>query len=411
MAHVAQYKKDKVNEFTKLIDEYPIIGVVNMQNLPTKQLQKMREKLRDKVLLRMTKRRLINISLDNAQKTNIAKLKEYLNGMPALLFTKENPFSLFSTLKKNKSKAPINAGQTAPNDIVIPAGKTNFTPGPVIGELGSFGIQTAVEDGKVAIKEDKVVAKEGEVVNAKLASLLQRLGVEPMDIGLDLVAVYENKDILTKDVLDIDEDAYKRKFESGAAMAFNLAFNAGYPTRETITLLIQKAAADSRALATEANILTDENVGTLLSKAKSEANSLKSQLDSKAPAEEPAEASTEKAKEEVKEDTEAKDTESEDSDSQSKIETSEPQAEIEEPKEEPAEEVKEEEAPAEETTKSKKDSEPQAEPETPKEETVEEKTKESKEEKAEETAEKEKVKEEAPKEEPKKESKSDSNNS
>jgi len=374
MAHVAQYKKDKVNEFTKLIDEYPIIGVVNMQNLPTKQLQKMREKLRDKVLLRMTKRRLINISLDDAQKTNIAKLKEHLNGMPALLFTKENPFSLFSTLKKNKSKAPINAGQTAPNDIVIPAGKTNFTPGPVIGELGSFDIQTAVEDGKVAIKEDKVVAKEGEVVDAKLASLLQRLGVEPMDIGLDLVAVYENKEILTKDVLDIDEDAYKKNFESGAAMAFNLAFNAGYPTTETITLLIQKAAADSRALATEANILTDENVGTLLSKAESETSSLKSQLDSKAPAEE-------KKEEETKEDTE-----SEDSDSQSKIKTSEPQAELEEPKSEEKEEI-------------------------PKEEAVEEKTKESKEEKAEETAEKEKVKEEAPKEEPKKESKSDSNNS
>jgi len=109
VAHVAQHKKDTVKEFTKLIDEYPIVGVVNMQNLPTKQLQIMRANLREKVDLRMTKRRLINIALDNSKKENIQALKEHLKGMPALLLTKENPFVLFSNLKKNKSKAPISA--------------------------------------------------------------------------------------------------------------------------------------------------------------------------------------------------------------------------------------------------------------------------------------------------------------
>lgn len=278
MTHVAQHKKDKVQEFSKLLDEYSIIGVVNMQNLPTKQLQKMRKNLRGKVLLRMTKRRLLNISLDNSKKEGIDKLKDYMKGMPALLFTNENPFSLYSTLKKNKSKAPISGGQTAPNDIVVPAGKTSFAPGPVIGELGAFGIITAVEDGKIAIKENKVVAKEGEVVDAKLAGLLQRLGVEPMEIGLNLVAVYENKEILTKDVLDIDEDKYREDFQSAATMAFNLAVEIGFPTHETITVLIQKAASDSMALALEANIVTDDTIGIVLAKAEDAASSLKSQL-------------------------------------------------------------------------------------------------------------------------------------
>lgn len=276
MAHVAEYKKETVKTFTKLIDEYPIIGVVNMNNLPTKQLQKMRENLRNTVILKMTKKRLIKIAIDKSKKPNIQLLKDKLKGMPAILFTKENPFALYSTLKKNKSKAPISAGQVAPNDIIVSAGKTNFSPGPVIGELGSFGIKSGVENGKIAIKEDKVVAKEGVVVNAKLAGLLQRLGVEPMEIGLDLVVVYENGEILTKTVLDIDEDAYKNEFQTAARMAFNLAINAAYPTQETIKLLIQKAALESKALAIEANILTDETVGLILSKAQREANALKS---------------------------------------------------------------------------------------------------------------------------------------
>ena len=36
------------------------------------------------------------------KKENITDLEQYLRGMPALLFTKDNPFALFSTLKKNK---------------------------------------------------------------------------------------------------------------------------------------------------------------------------------------------------------------------------------------------------------------------------------------------------------------------
>ena len=281
MAHVAQYKKDIVKEFTDLVDAYPIIGVVNMQNLPTKQLQNMRERLREKVVLKMTKKRLMKIILEKSKKKDIKKLEEHLKGMPAFLFTKENPFSLFSTLKKNKSSAPISAGQVAPNDIVVPKGKTSFTPGPIIGELGSFGIKTSVDAGKVKIEDNKVVAKEGEEVSQKLASLLQRLGVEPMEVGLDLIAVYENQEILTKEVLDVDEEAYKKNFASAASMAFNLAFNAGYPTTDNITLLIQKAHSDSRALASEADILTDENVGALLGKASAHAEALNSSIDIK----------------------------------------------------------------------------------------------------------------------------------
>ena len=36
-AHVAQYKKDSVVRFGRLMKEYKIIGVVNMENLPAPQ--------------------------------------------------------------------------------------------------------------------------------------------------------------------------------------------------------------------------------------------------------------------------------------------------------------------------------------------------------------------------------------
>lgn len=266
-AHVSQQKKDVVKEFVDLIDKYEYVGAVNMENLPAKQLHKMRETLRGNVLIRMTKRRLLAVALKASKKKDVDQLIEHLKGMPALLFTNESPFTLFKTLKKNKSKTAIKGGQIAPNDIVVPAGPTSFAPGPVIGELGSVGIKAGIDAGKVAIKEDCVVAKEGEEVSATLAGLLTRLGIEPMEIGLDLTAVYDNGDILTKSVLDIDEDKYIADMETAAAWAFNLAINSAFTTVETMPVLIANAFSEARNLAINEDILTDVTVGDTLAKA------------------------------------------------------------------------------------------------------------------------------------------------
>ena len=53
MAHVSERKKQVVEDFVKLSNEYPIIGAVNMEGLPAPQLQTMRMQLKDKIVLRM----------------------------------------------------------------------------------------------------------------------------------------------------------------------------------------------------------------------------------------------------------------------------------------------------------------------------------------------------------------------
>ena len=277
-ARVSEKKKQIVKEFVQLIDEYPIVGAVDVENLPSLQLNRMRSQLRGTVLIKMTKRRLLKIALEKAKKPNVAGLIDHLKGMPALIFTKESPFKLFKTLKKNKSKAPIKAGQTAPNDIIVPAGPTGFAPGPIIGELGALKIKAGIEGGKVAIKEDSKVAGEGDVVTASLAGVLTRLGIEPMEIGLNLTACWENGDILTKSVLDVDEDKYIEDIKTAAGWAFNLAFNSGFPTAETTLPLLQKAHSDAYKLAIAQDILTKDTVGLVLAKAEAQAGALKQKV-------------------------------------------------------------------------------------------------------------------------------------
>lgn len=255
-AHVSEQKKKIVNDLAKLIAEYPIIGAVNVENLPTAQLQKIREQLRGNVVLRIAKRRLIKLTIEKVknEKRDIKALEQYLIGMPALLFTKDNPFALFRNLKKNKSKAPAKPGQIAPCDIVIEAGPTPFAPGPIISELSAAGLKTGVEGGKVAIKQEKVVVRKGEVINAKMAGLLSKFGKEPMEIGLDLVAAYEDGMIFNKDVLNFDEEKFMCNVTEGAMHAINLAVEIGFPTKGTIEIMIAKAYLESRALASEQKI-------------------------------------------------------------------------------------------------------------------------------------------------------------
>lgn len=276
--HVSEAKKKEVDDIKRLVREYPIIGVVNMENLPALQLQRMKNQLRGTIVIKMTKKRLIYIALDQIKDGNLLKLKEQIKGMPALIFTKENPFRLYKLLDKSKSNAPAKPGQIAPHDIVINAGPTNFVPGPMIGELGQVGLKTGVEGGKIVIKEDKIIVKGGEVIKPKVADILTKMGIEPMQIGLNLIATYEKGVIFTKDILAVDEQKYIDDIKQSYIDAMNLALNSAYIIKETAEELIKKAFRDSKALADSQNILTDENAKELLAKANLEMLSLKSKL-------------------------------------------------------------------------------------------------------------------------------------
>lgn len=298
----APKKKKVVKDIVELIKKYPIIGVVNMENLPTPQLQRMRAQLRGKVELLMTKRRLMNKAIDQIKdKKNIENIKEKMRGMPALLFTKENPFTLFKTLKQNKSKAPAKAGQTAPSDIIVPAGPTSFAPGPVIGELGALGIKASVEGGKIAIKSDTKVASEGDEISEQLAGMLTRLGIEPMEIGLDLLAVYESGTIYPKSVLDVDEEKFMSDLMLTASQAHTLAMEIGHTTPETIEPMIQKTYRAAKEIAKESKFLTDETASEMVEQAEREMLALKSQLpDVKVEEKKKEEPTVEEKKEEAK---------------------------------------------------------------------------------------------------------------
>lgn len=278
MAKVAEYKKKIVQDLVESARKHSIIGLVNLTDLPAPQLQSMRKEMKGRVEFFMTKKRLMNIAFDmlKEEKKGIENLKSHFEGMPALLLTNESPFKLSRLLQKSKTSAPAKPGQIAPQDIVIPKGPTPFAPGPIISELSSIGLKVGVEAGKIAIKEDTVVAKKGEKINQKTAEVLARLDVRPMQVGLGLVAAYENGVIYQRDVLEVDEKQFADKLSLAAQQAFNLAFNITYTIKDNISLLIAKAFRDAKAIGISQKIFDEGIIEELLGAAERQMSGLKS---------------------------------------------------------------------------------------------------------------------------------------
>jgi len=259
-AHVAEWKKNKVEEIKRLIDSYKTIGIIDMANMPSSQLQKMKAQLKDRILIVMTRLRLIKLALENKKdsKKGLSELEKYFKGVPALIFSNEDSFKISKTLIKNKSPAAAKPGQTAPYDIMIPKGPTPFTPGPVIAELSQLGLKTSVEAGKISIKDDTVVAKAGAVISDKLANVLAKLGIEPMEIGLNLVATYENGNVYDGSILRIDEKEYTDNIKKLYKESLNLALNINFLIKDTMEITIKKAYLDTLALANSIKFEVDK---------------------------------------------------------------------------------------------------------------------------------------------------------
>lgn len=278
---VSEKKKQLLQGLVHDLKTYPIVGVVNLENLPAQQLQAMRSTLGKKgVKIIMARMRLLDKALRDSQLENFEGLTSKLKGMPALLFTKENPFALYATIQKNKSEAPAKAGQVAPRDIIVKAGPTNFAPGPIISELAAAGIKTKVDAGKLAIMNDVTVAKEGQVISGKLAETLKRLDIKPMEIGLNLVAVWEKGAIFGAKQLRIDEKEYMDMFTQAAQWAMNLAVESAYASSDTSEILLQKAFRDAKAVAVEVAFMTEETKEAILAKAEAQAKALQEEIPS-----------------------------------------------------------------------------------------------------------------------------------
>ncbi len=266
---IAPWKQEAVGELSELLAQYPVVGVLEISELPASQFQQIRRKLRGEAEIIVSKNTLMKISIDKAagKDEKLRELAGFLEGPSALIFSKMTPFRLSKFLRDNKTNAPAKPGSKSPKDIAIPAGETDFAPGPVVGELQRVGIKARIQAGKVVILEDCRLLRAGDVISKEISDALAKFGIMPLELGLKLRAAYEAGMVYSGEILEIDEAKVAAQLQEASVSAFNLALNVDYPTPMTISLMIVKASAAAQNLALNAYLPVSQVMPMLLARA------------------------------------------------------------------------------------------------------------------------------------------------
>lgn len=273
---VLQQKMDAVEEITKLISQHKIVGIANLQKVRAAQLQAFKKNLVGQVYMRVIKNTLMKLAIENCKdKPDLKKLEEHITGSNVYLFTDLNPFKLALALERGKVKTSAKSGDIAAFDVVVPAGNTAQPPGPIISQLNAVGLPTRIESGSVWVRKDTLVVRKGEIIDEKLASVLSKLGIKPVESGLAMDVVYDDGLVIMHDQLKVDVDGTRQTIGAAQAEAFALSLSIAYPTSESIIALLQVAHRESCSLSIAAAIPTKETIEDLLRKAHAEMTSLR----------------------------------------------------------------------------------------------------------------------------------------
>jgi large subunit ribosomal protein LP0 len=250
-------RADKEIYFQKLkelLNKYPSIFIVNVDNVGSNQMHQIRVALRGKGVVLMGKNTMVRRALRSilAEYPEFERLLPYVKGNVGFVFTAEDLKDIREVIVANKVAAPARAGAFAPKDVTVPAGNTGMEPGKT-SFFQALGIPTKIARGTIEIVSDVKVVTAGTRVGPSEATLLNMLNISPFTYGMTVVQIYDQGNIFTPDVLDIDEQELIDRFMSGikTIAAISLALN--YPTIVSVTHSLVNAYKNllAVALATE----------------------------------------------------------------------------------------------------------------------------------------------------------------
>src|SRR5918911_3649458 len=268
-------KRLMYEELQQLPRQYSVIALSKMTKVRATQLMMIRKKFRNDILVKVIKDKVAIRAFENIKDlAGIENLSKQLEGQCALIFTNINPFKLNLIFAQNKVFLPAKGGDIATKEIVVPAGNTGITPGPVLSEFKTANVPTKIDQGTIWITKDKLVAKPGDVISMPLASLLSKLNVKPIEAGISVnFAIAEGLQFKEQD-LKLNLDEYKEELVRSFEQALALATEVGYMTPETVKPLLVKAQQQARSLAAETGYVTSDTAGFVLPRAQAQAQAL-----------------------------------------------------------------------------------------------------------------------------------------
>jgi large subunit ribosomal protein L10 len=265
-------KRMMYHELQELPKNYDVITLSKMTKVRATQLMMIRKKLKNDLKILIIKNKVAQRAFEKVKNVpGLESLSKELEGQCGLIFTQISPFKLNLIFDQNKVFLPAKGGDIASKEISIPAGNTGITPGPVLSEFKEANVPTKIDQGSIWVSRDTVIARKGDVISQKLASLMSKLNIKPIEAGIALNFAIAAGLLLKESDLKINLEQYRNEMSRSFQEALALATEAGYLTSETVIPLLLKTHQKAVALASESAYISQDTVALVLPRAQSKA--------------------------------------------------------------------------------------------------------------------------------------------
>jgi large subunit ribosomal protein L10 len=275
-------KQELYQQMLELPKSYNVIALSKVNKVRATQLMKIRKKFHKEIIIKVIKNRVTQRAFEKiSDLQGIDKLSSQLEGQCALMFTNISPFKLNLIFDENKVFLPAKGGDITKTEIMIPSGDTGITPGPVLSEFKEANVPTKIDQGTIWVSRDTIVAKPGDVISTKLASLLSKLNIKPIEAGIVVNYAIADKLVFAEDDLRIDINEIKNELSRSYNESISLAVESSYFTRESMGYLLSKASRQAQSLALESNYLSKDTAAQIISTEEMKAQNLVNKLKNK----------------------------------------------------------------------------------------------------------------------------------
>ena len=258
----------------ELPKKYSVTALVRMEKVRASQLLPLRKKLKGEVEIISIKDKIAQKAFEKLDISGIKKLKENLTGQCLFMFTNMSPFKLNVLLGKNKIMLAARGGDVASMDVVVPPKNTGIAPGPMLTEFKDNKIPTKIDQGTIWILKETTPIKKGEIISTKLAALLGKLDIKPIEAGIVLNSALSEGVLFTENELVVDVDLFRKQISEAHQNAVSLSIEAAYITNENIEQILAKASQSARSVSLEIGYMTDDNKEQVIQKADGHAKSV-----------------------------------------------------------------------------------------------------------------------------------------
>jgi len=266
-----QRKTQMYQQLQEYPKKYQVMALVKMEKVRASQLLPLRKILKGDVEFVSIKDKVAKKALEKLDVPGIKNMIDQIKGQCLFMFTNMSPFKLNVLLAKNKIMMAARGGDIASIDVVVPPKNTGVAPGPMLTEFKEAKIPTKIDQGTIWITKETIPVKKGEPIPQKLAGLLGKLDIKPVEAGIALESALEEGLTYAKEDLEIDVEKFREELIQSHQEAISLSIEAAYVVPENIKAILSKAAQSAKSVSVESGFLTDDTKEQILQKASSQA--------------------------------------------------------------------------------------------------------------------------------------------